>query len=258
MRKPSRRKCAHCREWFHPAREGQVVCSFECASAISKKQTAKAREAAKARAVKRQRESEKEGRQRRRAKRESFKTKAQWDKEAQSAFNRYIRIRDEGKSCVSCGSPLIVKSNYLTGSAIDASHYRSRGAASHLKFNVFNVHSACTRCNRQLSGNAVEYRIHLIERIGLDRVERLEADNEPRRFDIPYLKRIKSIFTRRARALEKAPRPPSGGRMSRDVIERIRDRWQKLRLCRHRGTVLVDYRILKNFVRIYQTLGETA
>ncbi|WP_409072269.1 recombination protein NinG, partial [Klebsiella quasipneumoniae] len=136
-------------------------------------------------------------------KRESFKTKAQWDKEAQSAFNRYIRIRDEGKPCVSCGSPLIGKSNYLTGSAIDASHYRSRGAASHLKFNVFNVHSACTRCNRQLSGNAVEYRIHLIERIGLDRVERLEADNEPRRFDIPYLQRIKSIFTRRARALEK-------------------------------------------------------
>ncbi|HCA0321301.1 TPA: recombination protein NinG [Klebsiella pneumoniae] len=166
MRKPARRKCAHCREWFHPAREGQVVCSFECASAIGKKQTAKAREEAKARVVKRQRESEKEGRQRRRAKRESFKTKAQWDKEAQSAFNRYIRIRDEGKSCVSCGSPLIGKSNYL-------------------------------------SGNAVEYRIHLIERIGLDRVERLEADNEPRRFDIPYLQRIKSIFTRRARALEK-------------------------------------------------------
>ncbi|HBX1876680.1 TPA: YlcG family protein [Klebsiella pneumoniae] len=44
--------------------------------------------------------------------------------------------------------------------------------------------------------------------------------------------------------------------MSRDVIERIRDRWIKLRLLRS-GTVLVDYRILKNFVRIYQTLGET-
>ncbi|HFZ1321711.1 hypothetical protein SK44_03805 [Klebsiella aerogenes] len=46
--------------------------------------------------------------------------------------------------------------------------------------------------------------------------------------------------------------------MSRDVIERIHDRWHKLRLCRHRGIVLVDYRILQNFVRIYQTLGETA
>ena len=46
--------------------------------------------------------------------------------------------------------------------------------------------------------------------------------------------------------------------MNHDVIERIRDRWIKLRLLRSRGTVLVDYRILKNFVRIYQALGETA
>ena len=46
--------------------------------------------------------------------------------------------------------------------------------------------------------------------------------------------------------------------MSRDVIELIRDRWQKLRLLRSRGTVLVDYTILRNFVRIYKRLGETA
>lgn len=46
--------------------------------------------------------------------------------------------------------------------------------------------------------------------------------------------------------------------MSRDVIELIRDRWQKLLLCRHRGTVLVDYRILRNFVRIYQASGDKA
>ncbi|WP_427033035.1 recombination protein NinG [Enterobacter hormaechei] len=205
MAKLPRRKCAHkaCRQWFHPVRDGQVVCSFECASAIGKEQTAKAREAAKQKAAQRQRTEEKAGRQRRKAKRESFKTKAQWDKEAQSAFNRYIRIRDEGKECVSCGNPLIGKSNYLTGSAIDASHYRSRGAASHLKFNVFNVHSACTRCNRQLSGNAVEYRIRLVDRIGLERVERLESDNSPRRFDVTYLKRVKAIFSRRANALMK-------------------------------------------------------
>ena len=46
--------------------------------------------------------------------------------------------------------------------------------------------------------------------------------------------------------------------MNQDVIEHIRERWQKLRLLRSRGTVLVDYRILRNFVRIYQTLGEKA
>ena len=44
--------------------------------------------------------------------------------------------------------------------------------------------------------------------------------------------------------------------MNRYVIERIRERWKKLRLCRHSGTVLVDYRIKKNFVRISQASGD--
>ncbi|HAT2181293.1 TPA: YlcG family protein [Raoultella ornithinolytica] len=46
--------------------------------------------------------------------------------------------------------------------------------------------------------------------------------------------------------------------MSRDMIELIRRRWWKLRLFRCSGTVMTDYRILKNFVRIYQSLGEKA
>ena len=205
MRKPARRKCKVCGEYFVPKFHDIRIrwCSPEHGAILAIEEREKEKVKAEAKRIKAQHEAEKEGRKRRQAMRETFKTKAQWDKEAQSAFNRYIRIRDEGKECASCGNPLIGKSNYLTGSAIDASHYRSRGAASHLKFNVFNVHSACTRCNRQLSGNAVEFRIRLIGRIGLERVERLESDNEPRRFDIPYLQRIKSIFTRRARQLEK-------------------------------------------------------
>ena len=203
MAKLPRRKCKVCSSWFIPAYANIRWCCPEHGAIYAIELRTKEKVKAEAKRIKAKHEAEKEGRKRRQAKRESFKTKAQWDKEAQTAFNRYIRIRDEGKECVSCGSPLIGKSNYLTGSAIDASHYRSRGAASHLKFNVFNVHSACTRCNRQLSGNAVEYRIRLIDRIGLERVERLESDNEPRRFDIPYLQRLKSIFSRRANALIK-------------------------------------------------------
>lgn len=203
MHKLPRRKCKVCNEWFIPSYANIRWCCPEHGAIYAMELRAKEKVKAEAKRIKAKHEADKADRKRQQAKRESFKTKAQWDKEAQSAFNRYIRIRDEGKPCVSCGNPLVGKSNYLTGSAIDASHYRSRGAASHLKFNVFNVHSACTRCNRQLSGNAVEYRIRLIERIGLTRVERLESDNETRRFDIPYLQRIKSIFTRKARALEK-------------------------------------------------------
>ncbi|HCL5075073.1 TPA: recombination protein NinG [Salmonella enterica] len=199
MRKPTRRTCKICKEKFIPKYPNIWWCCPEHGFEYSQLLLAK-----KKLAVERKRKQEAQ-RERRELKvrKAAFKTKTQWDKEAQSAFNRYIRIRDEGKPCVSCGNSLMGKSNYLTGSAIDASHYRSRGAASHLKFNVFNVHSACTRCNRQLSGNAVEYRIRLIERIGLERVERLEADNDPRRFDIAYLKRVKAIFSRRANALIK-------------------------------------------------------
>ena len=205
MRKPSRRKCKVCGEYFVPKFHDIRIrwCSPEHGTILAMEEREKEKVKAAAKRIKEQKEAEKAGRKRRQEKRESLKSKSRLDKEAQSAFNRYIRLRDEGKECVSCGNTLLGKSNYLTGSAIDASHYRSRGAASHLKFNVFNVHSACTRCNRQLSGNAVEYRIRLIERIGLERVERLESDNEPRRFDIPYLQRIKSIFTRKARVLEK-------------------------------------------------------
>lgn len=199
MRKPSRRTCKICKTKFIATFANVWWCCPEHGYEYSQQLLAKKKLEADR---KRKQEAQQERRELK-VRKAAFKTKAQWDKEAQSAFNRYIRIRDEGKPCISCGAPLIGKSNYLTGSAIDASHYRSRGAASHLKFNVFNVHSSCTRCNRQLSGNAVEYRIRLIERIGLERVECLEADNEPRRFDIPYLQRIKSIFTRKARVLEK-------------------------------------------------------
>lgn len=45
--------------------------------------------------------------------------------------------------------------------------------------------------------------------------------------------------------------------MNQLFVERIRERWKKLLLCRHRGTVMTDYRILRNYVRIYQALGET-
>lgn len=194
---PKPKTCPICSTEYIPRSSLQKVChNYKCAIAFNKQRDS---EIAAREQRKREREQSADLRQRR----EALKTRAEWEREAQAAFNRYIRMRDMYQECISHPGKLINNSNYITGSAVDASHYRSRGAASHLRFNVFNVHAACTRCNRQLSGNAVEYRIRLIERIGLERVERLEADNEPRKFDIDYLKRVKSIFTRRARHYEK-------------------------------------------------------
>lgn len=130
---------------------------------------------------------------------EQLKTASDYIKEAQIAVNRYIRARDYGKACISCGIPY--SNSY--GGKFDAGHYRSRGSASHLRFNVLNIAGQCVTCNRYQSGNVVEFRKGLIEKLGIKRVEQLECDNKPKKFTIGYLKRIKRIFNKRARFYEK-------------------------------------------------------
>ena len=189
IKSPKPKKCRICPEKFIPRSTTQIVCSPKCAIQLANQLSERNR-----------RRQEKLQRDELRIRREKLKTKSDWSKEAQIAVNRYIFWRDYGKPCIACGRPF----NYgVRGGAVDASHYRSRGSASHLRYNVFNIHAGCVRCNRELSGNLIPFRINLIEKIGADRVESLEHDNTPRKFDIDYLKRMKAIFTRRARHYEK-------------------------------------------------------
>lgn len=64
MAKLPRRKCANkeCRQWFHPVRDTQTACGYECASAVGKEQTRKAREDAKRKESAKQRATEKKER----------------------------------------------------------------------------------------------------------------------------------------------------------------------------------------------------
>ncbi|ELR0680168.1 YlcG family protein [Enterobacter hormaechei] len=43
--------------------------------------------------------------------------------------------------------------------------------------------------------------------------------------------------------------------MKPETLEILRTRWQRLRIYRRPGSVLVDYLILRNFVRIYHPAG---
>lgn len=83
---------------------------------------------------------------------------------AQKWCNLYIRKRDEGKPCISCGS----------WNTSDASHFYSRGNYPGLRFEPDNIHLSCKKCNLWLSGNLLEYRKFLIRKIGIERVEHLE------------------------------------------------------------------------------------
>lgn len=178
-------KCKVCKNPFTKQRENQIVCTPECAYRYTVIQNEK-----------RQKEQEKKAKKARNELKRQLKTRAEWNKEAQSVFNAFIRERDKGKPCISCGVPLGGVPN-----SYDAGHYRSRGAASHLRFDEKNVHGQCKKCNRYLSGNVVEYRNGLKTRIGMDELERLENDNEPRVYSKEDLIEIKSKYGKKLRDL---------------------------------------------------------
>ncbi len=194
IKPPKPKQCPICGTEYTPRSSLQKVChNYKCAMEFNRQVDAR-------NAAREQRKQDKLQRDDLKQRREKLKGKSEWNREAQAAVNKFIFWRDYGRPCISCGRQL----NYgVRGGAVDASHYRSRGAAPWLRFNVFNNNASCVHCNRDLSGNPIPYRINLIEKFGLHRVERIEHDNNVRKFDIEYLKRVKSIFTRRARHYEK-------------------------------------------------------
>src|SRR5690606_11163714 len=85
---------------------------------------------------------------------EKLKSRSDHMKDAQQAFNEFIRWRDQaaGHACISSGRPLD-----WSGNQTDAGHYRSAGSAPHLRFDERNCHAQSKQDNRFLSGNDVDY-----------------------------------------------------------------------------------------------------
>ena len=119
------------------------------------------------------------------------KTRQEWIKDAQKWFNKFIRLRDESEPCISCGRHH--QGQYHAG------HYRTTGAAGHLRFNEDNCHKQCSACNNYLSGNLTKYRPALIDKIGQKKVEALENDNCTHAWTIGELKAIKREYKNRCR-----------------------------------------------------------
>ena len=180
--------CKNCKAEFTPQKMGQKVCSPECAIALGVSERGKAMKVAQVK----ERRADK-------LKREKLKSRGQLIAEAQAAFNLFIRLRDQlaGHACISSGKPLD-----WNGNAVDAGHYRSRGAAPHLRFDERNCHAQSKHDNRYLSGNITGYRLGLIERIGLDAVDALESDQAPKRYTREALIAIKQGYALRAKALK--------------------------------------------------------
>lgn len=94
-------------------------------------------------------------------------------KTAKKYFNQFIRLRDTDENgygyCTSSGQGLRYGSENS-----QAGHYFSGGHYSCLEFDEDNVHLQGKSDNYFKSGNQLEYRRRLIDKIGIERVEKLE------------------------------------------------------------------------------------
>ena len=172
------KKCKVCAKPFTPVRPMQSVCSPKCA--LTK--------------VRAEKKAEREDTKKRR---QALETKPELVKKAQAAFNTYIRLRDKGKQCISCDTMLGDQPN-----TYDAGHMRSVGSAPHLRFDENNVHGQCKHCNQYLAGNVINYRLRLIQRIGIEEVERIESDNQPKHYTKDELREIAKLYRDKIKALK--------------------------------------------------------
>lgn len=176
--KPARtRKCAvkGCANRFQPRNMMHKVCGPDCAAVHT--------------AAERKRLDAKQTHERRQA----VKTRGDHIADTQVAFNALVRYRDRDQACISCPTVLATLADQ-PGGGYDCGHYRSRGSAPHLRFDLRNAHGQCKKCNRYRAGNAADYRLGLIARIGLAAVEALECDQAGGGWTIPELLAMKADF----------------------------------------------------------------
>jgi hypothetical protein len=163
------KKCKICSEKFTPLRPLQVVCSASCGYIYARRQ------------------QEKNWQREKKVRKEKLMSRGDWEQMLQKVFNTYIRKRDEGKPCISCGT---------TKGQMQAGHYRSVGSTPELRFEEINCFGQCASCNNYLSGNLINYRINLVQRIGADKVEWLEGRHAPLKLTVDEIKE-KIIYYRK-------------------------------------------------------------
>jgi hypothetical protein len=185
-------KCKHC-----GIRTDGLPLHMECVGPWWAKQREK-----KARAMdKKLAEARRNEKRRIKARLEEMETPKQLLPKAQKAVNRWCRFRDllAGRGCISCGATF----RTAFGGVFDAGHFRSVGSAGHLRFFTKQIRLQCVRCNRDLSGNATEFRKGMVALFGVAEVERIEAMYWTAKWTVDYLRRLIRVATKRANRLEK-------------------------------------------------------
>lgn len=118
-------------------------------------------------------------------------------KATEALVNRYVVLRDHNDGCISCE-----KGPHWDG-VWHASHFKSVGSNSALRFNLLNIHKSCSQCNWFRAGNIAVYEPRLVQKIGAEKVEFLKHADRSRVYTTEYLIRLSAIMRRKIKRLEK-------------------------------------------------------
>ena len=185
MNQAKQKKCKQCKSPFTPFNSLQKVCGAKCANDFAIAEREKKEAKAKSGEVKRVRQK---------LKQLSMKDRSKALRAAREAFNAFIRYRDKDDVCISCGRHH--QGQYHAG------HYKSKGAHPELEFNEDNCHKQCAPCNNYLSGNIVNYRPRLIEKIGLEKVEWIEGPHDTKKYTVDELWQIRDEYKAKLKELK--------------------------------------------------------
>ena len=86
-------------------------------------------------------------------------------KTTKSQVHTMIRLRDEGKPCISCGCQW--------SKDFHAGHCFASGDYFSIRFDFDNIHGQCIGCNLMKDGNESSYHLRLPKRIGNERYQKL-------------------------------------------------------------------------------------
>lgn len=173
--------CKHCGKGYTPARAMQKACSLQCAQALGKAKTAADQKKADAKAL--------------RLGRESLKTRSDHAKDTEKVVNAYVRLRDKDKPCISC-------QRHHQGQ-YHAGHFYSVGSHPELRYDAdHNIRKQCKPCNVDKHGNLHEFRKHLEEELGPEKMAWLDGPHEMTNYTISDLKEIAAKFRKMTKELK--------------------------------------------------------
>ena len=128
-----------------------------------------------------------------------------WRPKADDEFQLFSRLMDESPTmtCISCGrtrQEILADDpgRYYRKGVWDGGHYIGKGChgSDYVRYSEDNCNAQCVSCNRDKSGNPVRYRVNLIKRIGVYRVELLEMPHGTPHFKWYDYKAVRDWYAR--------------------------------------------------------------